>query len=469
MENFTAPRYTCRMSLKAALALSCFLFCGCTLSAPYAGRTFYVDPALGSMSNDGSEGSPWSTLQEVVEAGLIESWEYKAHPAVDNGPMRLKNEGAPVRGGDTIVLRGGYHGSLSLTGYYNLRDLTIRAEEGQTPQLSFISLMAVSRVVIQGLTISPSFSAIPFDDWHIVDIDSGRWWGSTHDVTLEGCHIYTSDSTVGWTGPDWDANAVNGIWVNGKNITVRNNRCRNVDFGIQVLGEGHLISGNTVDGFIGDGLRGLGNDQVFERNVVKNSYIVNGNHCDGFQSWATDNVPIERITLRGNTIINWDNPVHPGLTSSLQGIGCFDGPYRDWVIENNLVITDMYHGITLSGAYGCRIVNNTVVDLVLGNELYPWIAVTDRKDGTPSEGCLIRNNICPSVLNEGQQADHNLILGRDAADYSPYFVDPAALDFRLSEGSSARDAGYYRDVSFMDITGALRPRGGAWDLGAFEY
>ena len=47
---------------------------------------------------------------------------------------------------------------------------------------------------------------------------------------------------------------------------------------------------------------------------------------------------------------------------ALQGIGCFDGMFVDWIIENNVIIVDHYHGITLGGARGCRIVNNTVID-----------------------------------------------------------------------------------------------------------
>ena len=36
--------------------------------------------------------------------------------------------------------------------------------------------------------------------------------------------------------------------------------------------------------------------------------------------------------------------------------------FVDWVIENNVVIVDHWHGITLGGARNCRIVNNTVID-----------------------------------------------------------------------------------------------------------
>ena len=58
---------------------------------------------------------------------------------------------------------------------------------------------------------------------------------------------------------------------------------------------------------------------------------------------------------------NYEDPNQP-FRGTLQGLGCFDGFYIDWVIENNLVVTDHWHGISLCGAVNCRIVNNTVVD-----------------------------------------------------------------------------------------------------------
>ncbi|MBW1809675.1 MAG: hypothetical protein JRJ87_15880 [Deltaproteobacteria bacterium] len=43
------------------------------LSVPVMGAEFYVDPENGSPGGDGSAGNPWRTIQEVVEANLIES------------------------------------------------------------------------------------------------------------------------------------------------------------------------------------------------------------------------------------------------------------------------------------------------------------------------------------------------------------------------------------------------------------
>ncbi|MBD3220416.1 hypothetical protein GF314_04165 [bacterium] len=220
-----------------------------------------------------------------------------------------------------------------------------------------------------------------------------------------------------------------------------------------------------MENFCGDGLRGIGNDQLFVHNTVRNCYDVNGNHDDGFQSFSVNGAPpCERITLRGNTIIGYTDPDQPHR-GTLQGIGCFDGFYVDWVIENNLVVTDHWHGITLLGADGCRVVNNTVVDLNDHDPGPPWIMVTDHKDGRPSVDCLIRNNIAASIsAGDGVAADHNLAT----TDLTAVFVDPAAGDFRPREDSPAIDAGISEHAPTVDLTGRARPRGAAVDLGAFE-
>ncbi len=50
----------------------------------------------------------------------------------------------------------------------------------------------------------------------------------------------------------------------------------------------------------------------------------------------------------------------------MQGIFGKDGMFEDFVIENNAVIVDHWHGISLYRTTNCRIINNTVVDTYFG-------------------------------------------------------------------------------------------------------
>src|SRR5262245_12366961 len=99
---------------------------------------FYVDPASGSEAGDGSEQKPWKTLEAVVDAGHFDD---------------------AIHAGDTVWLRSGNHGALSLRGGNWATPLTIAAAEGQTPELASASLDDVHGLVLKGVSISPSFGS----------------------------------------------------------------------------------------------------------------------------------------------------------------------------------------------------------------------------------------------------------------------------------------------------------------------
>ncbi|MEO8198252.1 MAG: choice-of-anchor Q domain-containing protein, partial [Thermoanaerobaculia bacterium] len=231
---------------------------------------------------------------------------------------------------------------------------------------------------------------------------------------------------------------------------------------------------NTIDGFSADGLRGLGDGDVFEYNLVQNSYVgdpPDGNHDDGFQSWSlgpggVGTGEVRDLVLRGNVILNSTavGGPPPALRTNLQGIGCFDGLFVNWTVENNVVITDHWHGISLYGAVDSKIVNNTVIDNVPGSPGPPWI-MTNSNQGTPSSNVLVRNNLAADYALAGSAivADHNLEFTNAAT----LFVAPP-YDLRLLAGSAAENSGSATGAPPFDILRVPRPQGAAFDLGAYE-
>jgi len=434
------------------------------------GNIFYVDPAAGNIGNDGSSEHPWSTLQDVIENGLIETRDFKNKPAVDGSELITVNPGAPVKPGDTIVLKNGFHGELQISGAYNQEYITIIAENGHQPQFSRIHIRAAEKWKISGLYISPAFAGAYVTDT-LISLESHNWQGPVRNITIDNCTAYSVIDTSAWTIDDWNNLSCNGITADGENITLRNNCLKNVNFGISVSGRYALVKGNTIENFAGDGMRGIGNDMYFEYNTVKNCYAVNANHDDGFQSWslkAYNQPPRERIVLRGNLIINNTDPAQP-FKGSLQGIGCFDGPFIDWVIENNVIIVDHWHGISLYEGHNCRIVNNTVVDINGESPGPSWIMITDHKDGTRSTSCIIRNNIANSVSASGDAVyeDHNYTVSYDQ--YNDIFVSPEDFDFHLKPGTAPVDAGLSEFIPPYDRDGNARVYEISVDIGAYEY
>lgn len=448
------------------------LFCLATLlvaaSSARAGD-FYIDPQRGDAAGDGSADKPWRSLQEVIDQGLVQTRRWDALPYNAERKLVPANESAPIKPGDTVWLRNGDYGDVTIRKHYNTGLISLAAEPGHTPRFRSLLLQSSAHWALRGLHVSPEFGSGK-KPRTMIEIQSHGWNGPVHDVLVEQCVLQSTADASGWSIADWNERAASGIGADGERIVIRDNQLKNVNFGISVSASHALVERNVVENFAGDGLRGLGNHSVFQYNLVKNCYDVNANHDDGFQSWSTgaDGVgsgEVVGIVLRGNTIINSENPDQPHR-GTLQGIGCFDGMFVDWIVENNIVIVDHYHGITLGGARNCRLVNNTILD---PNDQRPGPAalrIGKHKRGTLSSGCTVRNNLVSALHVDGEQmtVDHNLVIDDPAA----VFVDPARFDLRLRTGSPAIDAGSSELAPGADAARAARPQGHAVDLGAYE-
>ena len=418
-------------------------------SCPALAKDFYVDPKSGSASGDGSIGKPWQTLEAVVAAGHI---------------------GKDVHAGDTVWLKAGYHGALTIKGGTYSPAITLAASAGEKPELASASFSQTHGWVLRDVSISPSYAPSPKTGGTMVTVDKG-----SSDVVVRGSELFSVADASSWSADQWINTASSAFEIAGDHVTVSHDTATNVRFGISVDGPDALIEYNTVKNFSGDGMRGLGDRDVFQYNVVKNVYVDDAsgdsNHDDGFQSWSTGpNGPgdgvVTGVVLRGNFILNREDP-NQKLTNSLQGIGCFDGFFDGWVVENNVVATDHWHGISFYGMKNSRIVNNTVIDVNDKSPGPPWIMVTAHKNGMPSENVLVRNNLATDYDVSGNSItqDHNTTL----KDLGVYFVDPAKFDLHLLPMAPAVDTGSADMAPALDADRIARPQGKGVDLGAYEY
>jgi len=174
------------------------------------------------------------------------------------------------------------------------------------------------------------------------------------------------------------------------------------------------------------------------------------------------------LVLRGNKFINYTDPNQP-FKGSGQGIAIFDGVHYDYVIENNLVVVDHWHGIAVYGAVRCKIVNNTVVDINGTTPGPSWIQIKHQGSSLSTDN-IIKNNICNTldlVDNTIGEVSNNKTISY--SQYDDYFKDPDNLDFSLKSGSPAIDAGTEVDAPQLDINQNQRPQGNGFDIGACEY
>ncbi len=419
------------------------------------------------MSNNGSFDAPWTTLEAVITAHLIEHYQNSPLPYnVTNNQLVIKNQGAPVQAGDTLILRDGKHGSIYLRNFNNQAYITVLAQAGHKPIISDLSLIASTKWRFQGIDISGE----PFGKYssgRLVLLESHDWHGPSKLLEIQDCHIYSTATP--WTSADeWVAKASTGIYVrNADSCELLNNSLENIHFGFILTAKFINCVGNSIKNFSGDGIRMTGSNLLVENNIIKNCYKVDENHDDGIQSFTTTGLVVDDNIIRGNTIINYEDPNQP-LLGDMQGIGCFDGPYRNWIVENNLIVVNHWHGISFYEAVDCKFVNNTVLDPTPDVAPGPsWIKITDGKTGTPSTGCIIKNNVANTYDLTGD-ASHNVSLST-YSDYQLNFVDYASYDYQLLSTSILVDAADDVSASQIDKNGISRPQGAHADIGCYEY
>jgi hypothetical protein len=183
---------------------------------------------------------------------------------------------------------------------------------------------------------------------------------------------------------------------NGTGHVMRNNYILNTRFGINLCAEDSLCEGNVVCNFSGDGMRVTRDGQVVRYNVIKNNFVGakdgDDNHDDGIQCFLFNKGTgtVRRVTVVGNIIINreddaqkWHNP--------LQGIGFFDGPLIDFVVTDNVVLTAMWHGVSLFEAQGCRIERNVCWSRWT-DRLKPWIQLGAKGNGSAAGNNTVKDN-----------------------------------------------------------------------------
>jgi hypothetical protein len=365
--------------------------------------------------------------------------------------------------GTTILVTSGSYGALSISNRTNSNYITIAATSDSNPVFTSVRVSASSRWILQGLDVQPRYTSGAATR---IAVDL-----SGSSIIFENSKISYSDSLPS-SPSDWMNRTGHGIRMRGLDLIVRNNSLRYVRRGIVADSTKSLISGNTIDSFAADGVRGNGNFNTFEYNTVRDCYVSDPeDHYDGFQAWTTGpggvgTGTISGVILRGNTIIESTN-LSRNTGCELQGIGMFDGTYKDWIIENNVVVTSHWHGIAVYGANNVKVVNNTAMNPYGTHET--WIKIVNHKNGTASIDSVVRNCLAVSFPSGGSGVvhDHNLIITR--ASLADHFVNANAFDFHLKAGSSAIDAGLAILAPSTDRDGSARPAGAGFDLGAYEF
>ncbi len=317
-----------------------------------AGTTYYVNPAQGSDDGDGSAAKPWKTLETVIANGQLKS----------------------LKGGDTLELESGIHGAAKFSGD-NDAMITIAAGKGQRPQISQLTFHGKNWTV-RGLVISSSFGKEPYKGNMVTFGENGE----SSKLTVEDCYIFTEEDASNWDAKQWmAANSGINMGRNGTDMTVRNCYVHNVRFGISLCSPDSMCEGNVITDYSGDGIRGTRDGDTMQYNIIKNIYVSaadgDPNHDDGIQTFLFNKGSglIKNMKTIGNIIIAHEDP-NQKWKNTLQGLGYFDGPRDGFVISDNVVNVDAYHGISI---YNCRnsVLERNVVWTAPGEKIRSWMYI----------------------------------------------------------------------------------------------
>lgn len=433
------------LSCFAALpGLATALFLGCATLSQAA--DWFVAPLdkPASQPGKGTMDAPFASVTAAIESGL-------------------------VKGGDRILLQDGEYGYLTLRNAVFDSTVTIMSLNDRKAHFDGIFLRDNGRFIrLENLSVWPNDpSKVP--SWPPGLVST---MGSVTDIVVRNLDVRSEKNAAdfeSWDAARWEARKYDGIRLDGARSRAALNQVTGLYSGVVLTGNDSQAVGNVVNGFNGDALRGLGDNNVFRYNRVYNCVKTDENHDDGFQSWAGPSGSIKGLVLDGNSIIEWTGaPDHP-LRCQLEGIGLFDGFYDDITITNNLTLTTQYHGITVCGARNAKIVNNTVINQDGTSLTSPYIFVCDHKNGTPSSDVLVANNLATRFL--GSASVQNRVVFRSntvVSNRAAVFADPATFDYRPKRDSGFIDTADPTVAPLRDILRQSRPGGNLPDRGAYE-
>jgi len=442
--------------LKNNLILAAFIAClllaiGGKAIPAIAGTTYYVDRnnSQASDSNSGTQALPWKTIQKAANTMVA---------------------------GDTVLVQAGT---------YSERVSTARSGTAGNP----VTFRASGTVIMKGFSIDHDY--ITVDGFEITNT------GAQFSIFVFGSYCQILNNNIHDSSPD-AYGEIMLTWYNTipQNCVIRGNHVWSSisysgDFpAISLTGKNHLVEGNEL-GPIKDAdvFRPFGSGHIIRRNYIHDLTMSpnSGAHSDIFQVFGDNGGESYNIVFENNLIVNSDGQM---FMTSQDGVANI----RDWDVRNNIWVNVAVQGNI--GMPNFRFYNNVLYNvdwangfaLALYNET--WGAANNAK---------IKNNIfigpggldytggVPYVMESGLtgvETDYNYVTGDPSKGYparddfsevhginggDPKFVNLAAWDFRLKQGSPAIDKGATLSGFNYDKDGVSRPQGSAWDIGAYEY
>jgi hypothetical protein len=214
-------------------------------------------------------------------------------------------------------------------------------------------------------------------------------------------------------------------------------------------------SDNLIDGCDAHHNVGLGIQLYHEgaytvhRNLIRNNRIHDNGKTGLLIGWGDANVAYNNLV--------WMNA---------------DGIRIDYGASNTGLYNNTVYRTTSTSGWGGISNGSSVTPIPTGSIIENNIVVLAATRGirnTSISGPIILNNLVyQSGIGDIYDPAGTAILGGNITGQDPRFINALALDFHLSAGSPAIDAGLAISGLLFDFDGVFRPQGAGYDLGACE-
>jgi hypothetical protein len=360
--------------------------------------TYYVS-TTGSDENDGSEESPWATLQHAADEADIPGDIVLVANGAYTG-FNSQHDGIVFRaGGDSAIidLAGSYSGQDNIN-IENTDDVVVEGFIVRDAQRAGIRVVNAARVIVRNNRVGPN----------------GKWGifsGFAPGIQVLNNVAFGSDEEHGI----YLSNSVDPA----DNVTIRGNR----------------VFGNQLNGIQLNGDCMAGGDGTLDGGVIENNMV----YENGAKGLSIISAPGVRI--QNNVIFN-----NRQLGSGAAGIHLVDepdcgNPTTDAVVVNNTIVEPLMAGIRINdGATGNLIFNNLIVsenpiaDEVGGNTLVEATNVT-----AASENGLFAD----AVAGNYRSTLTSPAIDAGLSQFGNIHAPQLDLDGRSRDQGTAPDAGAY--------------------------
>lgn len=370
----------------------------------------------------GSKDHPWKTFEEAFDE--LQYYKYANNPvddSVEPEPSIFVNPEGKVKAGHALILLDGNYGTFNpgIRGVYmshrtntsvpeQEKYLYVLAEDGHTPILEGIKLQSVSYMYFKGLKLERNLEGEYEPEDAFVELENHGWNGYTKYIYLSDLSIETLGDQKQWNSTDW-IKVSSGIKVTASHVKVENCYLHKVSHGIPVQGHYNIIANNVIDKFLYDATRVIGSSIVFEDNQIMDNYNYhsNGWHNDGLQSFILNEPTNDYVILQRNLVMltkDFSRNTNKSASEDMymgyfQGFGCFDGPFSYWLVQDNIILVNHWHGMTFNNERSFEVINNYILPL-------HWTKVTRGNEGPPHlnlnkfTDCTVEFNTATSILKE---------------------------------------------------------------------